>query len=159
MKKLLAVLCTLILVVFSVIPAFAVVSPEGTTIGFEITNVPSTGGDTTIEILEEYDDNSKDIIIRPKPDDGYEFDYWEIIGDYSTNGDLTDAELKLHVKGDVQLIPHFKKKSTGETPSVVVPDNSSSSPQTGSSDSVVYTVILLAVAACGIATFKLAKSK
>lgn len=159
MKKFLAVLFAVVLVAMSCVPAFAVVSPVGT-YEYEVTVIPTGGGDGSYEFTTSIDENGEQHVqIKPIPNPGYTFDHWVIDGPYRTEHKLTDAEMDLIITGDITVTPYYVKDSTGETPGAVSTDKSPTSPVTGSSDMPVYTIVILAVAVCGVSVVKLAKSK
>jgi hypothetical protein len=173
MKKLVSVLFALMLVAFSVVPAFAVSSPQASTYKYVVNVVPSEGGDGAYEFVTEIDQDGKQHVqITPVENEGYIFDHWVIDGPYSTDNNLTDSTMNIVITGDVQVTPYYSKKtdssstdssastsSTSATSATVKKDTNSTSPQTGSNDAVAYTIAILATAACAVAVLKLVKSK
>jgi hypothetical protein len=173
MKKLVSVLFALMLVAFSVVPAFAVSSPQASTYKYVVNVVPSEGGDGAYEFVTEIDQDGKQHVqITPVENEGYIFDHWVIDGPYSTDNNLTDSTMNIVITGDVQITPYYSKKtdssstdssastsSTSATSATVKKDTNSTSPQTGSNDAVAYTIAILATAACAVAVLKLVKSK
>lgn len=100
MKKTIAVLFAVMMMLLSAVPAFAAVSPEPSTFKYKVEVIPTEGGD----------------------------------GDYKfTTGPVATATAKK--------------------------DDSTTSPKTGASDVVPYAILVLSLAACGAAVFKLVKSK
>jgi hypothetical protein len=176
MKKLVSVLFALMLVAFSVVPAFAVSSPQASTYKYVVNVVPSEGGDGAYEFVTEIDQDGKQHVqITPVENEGYIFDHWVIDGPYSTDNNLTDSTMNIIITGDVQVTPYYVKKtdssstdssastsstsSTSATSATVKKDTNSTSPQTGSNDAIAYTIAILATAACAVAVLKLVKSK
>lgn len=161
MRKVSAILFAAIILMFSVIPAFAAESPQGTTFRYDVIIIPTEGGDGSYEFETGIDeDGNQTIIIKPDPKPGYEFDHWEIDGPYITEGELTDEELELTIHGDVKITPIYKNQQGTVATGTVDVDNSDTSPQTGSSNMALpIAVIILSLAACGFATVKLVKSK
>lgn len=161
MKKISAMLVVVLMLMISMVPAFAVVSPQATTYKYDVILIPSDGGDGTYDFVTDIDENGNqhvDLEAKPKP--GYEFDHWEIDGPYTPNGEMTDPKLNITIRGDVTVVPYFKDaKGQVETGTMNI-DNSSKSPQTGAANDVLpYAIIILSVAACGAAAIKLVKSK
>lgn len=166
MKKIIAVLIAVLMVAFATVPAFAAespvatTSPEGTTFKYIVIVIPTEGGDGSYDFVTEIDENGEQHIkIEPKPNPGYVFDHWEIDGPYKTDDKLTDPNMDLIITGDVNVTPYYKKpgSSTVET-GTVNKDNSSTSPQTGSNDTMAYVIMFLSLAACGGAVVMLVKS-
>ncbi len=161
MKKISAILFAVIILMFSVVPAFAVESPQASSLKYDVVIIPTEGGDGTFEFETGIDENGDQlVIIRPLPKPNYEFDHWDIKGAYSTKGKLTDEELELKIHSDITVTPYFKnQKGTVATGTVNV-DHSGTSPQTGKADMALpVAIIVLSVAACAAATLKLVKSK
>lgn len=167
MKKFVSCIIALMMLMFATVPAFAasVDSPQGT-IKYLIEVDKTDGGNGKYEISTGIDEKGKQVvIINATPEDGYVFDHWVIEGPYTTTGSLTEKTLELIISGDIVATPYFVSKN-GPTDStqagttvVVQKDTSPSSPQTGRSDAPLYAIIIFAVAACGVATFKFVKSK
>lgn len=161
MKKISAILFAVIILVFSVVPAFAAESPQASSLKYGLIIIPTEGGDGSYEFESGVDENGyQAVVIRPIPKPNYEFDHWDIKGAYTTNGKLTDAELRLNIRGDITVTPYFNnQKGTVATGTVNV-DHSGTSPQTGKADMALpVAIIVLSVAACAAATLKLVKSK
>lgn len=161
MKKISAMLVVMLMIMISMVPAFAVESPQATTFKYNVIIIPSDGGDGTFEFVTDIDENGdQHVQLEPKPKPGYEFERWEIEGPYTPNGSLTDENLDITIRGDVTVIPYFKNaKGEIETGTINI-DHSPTSPQTGAAnDALPYAIIILAVAACGAAAIKLVKSK
>lgn len=105
------------------------------------------------------------VYIEPIPYDGYTFDHWEISGGpFRTDSKYTDANMNIIISGDLVCTPYYRKASSGGTTGPVATatakkDDSTTSPKTGASDVVPYAILVLSLAACGVAVFKLVKSK
>lgn len=161
MKKISAMLVVVLMLMISMVPAFAVESPQATTFKYEVIIIPSDGGDGTFDFVTDIDENGDqhvEIVAKPKP--GYEFERWEIEGPYTPNGSLTDDKLDITIRGDVIVIPYFKNAQGQVETGTINIDHSPTSPQTGAANDVLpYAIIILSVAACGAAAIKLVKSK
>ena len=150
MKKTLSILIAVLLIAFSVTPAFAVESPKPTTANYQITIIPGDGGgsfDFTYKTPVD-DDGSQTVHFTAKPDDGYEFAGWTFEGDYTLLGDPSNPEIDVIARGDIKAYPKFvkigsKDKGTDKTPEKV--DTSSKSPKTGSADYVYAGIAFVAL--------------
>ncbi len=154
MKKLLAITIALMLAAISVLPVFAenIQSPSVAPMPpvIKVIDDPEKGH-VVIDRDKEVDpDGKQKVTITGVPEDGYEFEGWDIEGDYEPIGKLTDRVLELIAKGDLTVKPRFVKKGeSGTEPagsSEKVIDDSSKSPQTGSS-ATPYVVLFTSVAA------------
>ncbi len=154
MKKLISVMCTVLLVIFAAVPAFAAESPQATTFAYDVIIIPTPGGDADYEkVTEINDDGEQEVHLTSSPKDGYRFDHWEMDGPYKTTDKLTDGDIDVIITGDITVTPVFKAIGTSTQPATnatINIDNSSKSPQTGSNDVVPYTVVILSVIACGV---------
>lgn len=167
MKKLISIAVVALMLVFSVVPAFAASSPEVTTYKYSVTVVDTTGGAGTFEYTSDVDDEGRQTIhLKPQPQEGYVFSHWIIDGAYVAEGDLTDAELDLIISGDVTITPVYVKAgsqdatdATVATSATISEDTSKTSPQTGSNNVAPFVVIILSLAACGAVATMLVKSK
>ena len=166
MKKVIAVMFAAIAMLFSVVPAFAAVSPEPSTFKYKVEIIPTEGGDGDYKFTTGIDKNGEQhVFIEPIPYDGYTFDHWEITGGpFRTDSKYTDANMDIIISGDLVCTPYYRKASNGGTTGPVATatakkDNSTTSPKTGASDVVPYVVLVLSLAACSAAVFKLVKSK
>ncbi len=165
MKKAIAVLFAVIMVAFATVPAFAaeVNSPVATTapdssLEYEVDIIPTEGGDGTYEFVTEIDENGNQVVsISPKPNPGYTFNHWEIDGPYTTENELTDAQMRLIITGDITVTPYFEKSGTVATGTVST-DTSTTSPQTGANDALPYAVGVLSLLACGAAVAMLVRT-
>lgn len=166
MKKIIAVMFAAIVMLFSVVPAFAAVSPEPSTFKYKVEIIPTEGGDGDYKFTTGIDKNGEQhVFIEPIPYDGYTFDHWEITGGpFRTDSKYTDANMNIIISGDIVCTPYYRKASSGGTTGPVATatakkDNSTTSPKTGASDVVPYVVLVLSLAACSAAVVKLVKSK
>lgn len=166
MKKIIAVMFAAIVMLFSVVPAFAAVSPEPSTFKYKVEIIPTEGGDGDYKFTTGIDKNGEQhVFIEPIPYDGYTFDHWEITGGpFRTDSKYTDANMNIIISGDLVCTPYYRKASNGGTTGPVATatakkDNSTTSPKTGASDVVPYVVLVLSLAACSAAVVKLVKSK
>lgn len=159
MKKTLAILFAVMMMVFAVVPASALESPT-TAFGYDVQIMPCVGSNGTYT-FETYvdEDGFSHVKLIAEPDSGYEFDRWEIEGNYKLNGELTDAVLDITVKSDIVATPFFKKAgSTSPSQDTTVDvDDSSTSPQTGSNNFAVYAFGAYAIIACCLGAIKLVK--
>lgn len=161
------------LLAVSVMPAFAagsdVVSPQPTKANYIIyIDEDTEGGRAVAEYETEVrDDGKQTVVIHGIPDDGYTFDHWEINGDYTPSGDLTEPDIRMEIGSDINVKPVFTKSGVPATTSAPdnkpadtekVVDNGSKSPQTGSSDAVAYAVIFVSAVAL-VAVITIAKRR
>ncbi len=159
MKKIITVLIAVVMIALSVVPAFAVISPTAPDIEYVVIVIPTEGGDGSYEFTTEIDENGEQhVVIKPIPTPGYTFTHWEIEGPYTTDNKHTDEIMDLIITGDIIVTPYYEKDGVPATTPVDT-DTSDKSPQTGSSDAVVYAVMLLSLVACSVAAVKLAKAK
>ena len=159
MKKIITVLMAVVMIALSVVPTFAVISPAVPDLEYVVIVIPTEGGDGSYEFTTEIDENGEQhVVIKPLPNPGYAFSHWEIEGPYTTKDKLTTDILDLIITGDIKVTPYYTKDGVPAT-TPVDKDTSDKSPQTGSSDTVVYAVMLLSLAVCGVAAVKLAKAK
>lgn len=167
MKKTIAVLFAVMMMLLSVVPAFAAASPEPSTFKYKVEIIPTEGGDGDYKFTTGIDEKGEQhVYIEPLPYDGYVFDHWEISGGpFRTDSKYTDANMNIIISGDlVVCIPYYRKASSGGTTGPVATatakkDDSTTSPKTGASDVVPYAILVLSLSACGAAVFKLVKSK
>lgn len=160
MKKLFSAFIAVLIVVISMVPAFAVVSPQATTRKYQVIVIPPAGGDGSVVYESDIDDEGNEHIkVEATPDPGKEFDHWEIEGPATPNGSLTDPKLDITVFGDVKITPVFKDKNGQLVTGTVNVDTSGKSPQTGANDAIPFAIIFLSVAACATAGVMLVKSK
>lgn len=158
MKKIVSIMFAIMLIALSAVPAFAAVSPTAATYKYTVEVIPTEGGDGSYEFTSDIDeDGNQHVHITPKPNPGYEFDHWEIDGDYTTEDKLTDAEMDLVITGDITVTPYYSKDGSVQT-GTVSKDTGSTSPKTGANDFVPYVVMMLSVLACGAAVTMLVKT-
>ena len=160
MKKIIAVLFAVMMMLLSAVPAFAAVSPEPSTFKYKVEVIPTEGGDGDYKFTTGIDEKGEQhVFIEPLPYDGYTFDHWEI-----SDSKYTDPNMNIIISGDLVCTPYYRKASSGGTTGPVATatakkDDSTTSPKTGASDVVPYAILVLSLAACGAAVFKLVKSK
>lgn len=167
MKKTFAVMFAAVLMLLSALPVFAAESPQPSTYKYNVVVIPTEGGDGSWKFTTDIDkDGRQHVFIEPIPYDGYTFDHWEIDGPYTTKNKLTDANMDLVITGDIECTPYYRKSSQNGTTGPVATatfnkDTNGKSPKTGATpmDFLPYTIIVLSLAACGTAVFKLVKSK
>ena len=166
MKKVIAVMFAVMVMLFSTVPAFAAVSPEPSTFKYKVEIIPTEGGDGDYKFTTGIDEKGEQhVFIEPIPYDGYTFDHWEITGGpFRTDSKYTDANMNIIISGDIVCTPYYRKASNGGTTGPVATatakkDNSTPSPKTGASDAIPYVVLVLSLAACSAAVVKLVKSK
>ena len=164
MKKIIAVLFAVMMMLLSAVPAFAAVSPPPNTFKYKV--IPTEGGNGDYKFTTGIDENGEQhVYIEPLPYDGYVFDHWEISGGpFRTDSKYTDANMNIIISGDLVCTPYYRKASSAGTTGPVATatakkDDSTTSPKTGASDVVPYAILVLSLAACGAAVFKLVKSK
>lgn len=150
MKKTFTILIAVLLIAFSVTPAFAVDSPAPTTANYQIVIIPGDGGgEFNFDYKTPVDDNGNQTVhFSADPDDGYEFAGWTFEGDYTLLGDPSNPEIDVIARGDIKAYPKFvkigsKDKGTDKTPEKV--DTSSKSPKTGSADYVYAGIAFVAL--------------
>lgn len=167
MKKTIAVLFAVMMMLLSAVPAFAAESPQPSTFKYKVEIIPTEGGDGDYKFTTGIDEKGEQhVYIEPLPYDGYTFDHWEISGGpFRTDSKYTDPNMNIIIiSGDIVCIPYYRKASSGGTTGPVATatakkDDSTTSPKTGVSDVVPYAILVLSLAACGAAVFKLVKSK
>lgn len=95
MKKTIAVLFAVMMMLLSAVPAFAAVSPEPSTFKYKVEVIPTEGGDGDYKFTTGIDENGEQhVYIEPLPYDGYTFDHWEISGGpFRTDSKYTDANM------------------------------------------------------------------
>ncbi len=163
MKKVLSLAIAVFVLSLSVLPVFAesFTSPKATTADYIIRFDDVDGGHAVAEYKTEVgEDGKQTVVITGVPDDGYDFVQWVIDGDYTTVGKLTDKTIELVISGDIHVKPAFAKKGEAATKPAggeKVVDNSSKSPQTGSSG-MAYAVFFVSAAAL-IAVVTIAKRR
>lgn len=167
MKKTIAVLFAVMMMLLSAVPAFAAASPQPSTFKYKVEIIPTEGGDGDYKFTTGIDEKGEQhVFIEPIPYDGYTFDHWEISGGpFKTDSKYTDPNMNIIISsGDIVCTPYYRKASSGGTTGPVATatakkDDSTTSPKTGASDVVPYAILVLSLATCGAAVFKLVKSK
>ncbi len=162
MKRIVSVLFAVLIFAFAAMPAMAAKNPSPTASKEYNIVVHNTEGGTGT-YTTKIDKDGKHATVKAKPKKGYEFVKWTSKGKYDiVDGDLTDDELTILLKSDVEFTPHFKKiGSKSESGSKPVKSNGSPvSPKTGDSSAFYLFgfigVLIAAFAAVGV---KLAVSK
>lgn len=156
MKKLLAVLATIMILALSVVPAFAesVDSPSPTKANYQITIIPGPGGGTyDFDYKTPVGDDGKQTVhFTAKPDDGYKFTGWTFDGDYTTTGSLTDTEIDIIISGDIKVTPAFTKigEESKKSDTDTKVDNSTKSPKTGYNANTIIAVSVASLAVVGL---------
>lgn len=164
MKKFISIAIALMIIMISAVPAFAVQSPQAT-VKYHVVVVPSGGGDGSYEFTTDIDEKGdQHVIIKPKPDDGYELKDWDITGDYTIVKRYPDGSIEIIIRGDIKCTPHYVKKTPGATnveepTKAVVSDTSKTSPQTGNNNVAVVVTFLLALSAVAVVSTKVVKAK
>lgn len=157
MKKICAIALAVVMMIFTVVPAFAAISPSAS-IEYDVVieNTEGGKGSYTTEILED----KKTAILTATPKDGYEFAYWVIDGKYTIiSGNLKSAVLTVILGSDIVATPHFTKNGTEATVKVSQ-DPKPVSPQTGDFSFYYIGIFALAfVVMFGAVGIKLATSK
>ena len=166
MKKTIAVLFAVMMMLLSAVPAFAAASPEPSTFKYKVEIIPTEGGDGDYKFTTGIDKNGEQhVFIEPLPYDGYTFDFCEISGGlFRIDSMYTVANINIIISGDIVCTPYYRKASSGGSSGPVstasaMKDDSTTSLKTGASDVVPYAILVLSLAACGAAVFKLVKSK
>lgn len=170
MKKTFSIISVVLILLLSVVPAFAatdgtVRSPHGDD-AFTVIIHPTQGGTGDwYYTTEPAADRSVGVHIYAIPNEGYTFDHWEVKGSYTANQSYsylntakisvpvlakTDANgnddalgaLDLTISGDVEATPYFKKTGTDEVATgTPKADDSSKSPKTGTDTTMLYVVV------------------
>ena len=95
MKKTIAVLFAVMMMLLSAVPAFAAASPQPSTFKYKVEVIPTEGGDGDYKFTTGIDEKGEQhVFIEPIPYDGYVFDHWERL---STAIALTPV--RCHIKG------------------------------------------------------------
>ncbi len=158
MKKFLSVLLAMSLMLAFGVSAFAASSPSADKYyNVEATVAVVGSGEATAapSVLKAGETS----VLTAIAAEGYVFDHWEIDGAYEiSQGTVNDSTLtivivpgagsKPNLTADVVAVAHFKSVSgevtTGEQVTAK-PDNSSSSPQTGTADTQAFFVVAMSV--------------
>lgn len=160
MKRILALAVAALIIVFATVPAFAAVSPTMPGDYNVVIHNPE-GGTATYTI--EVDEDGQHVTLVAHPKNGYEFVGWKINGKYILeSGSLSDEEITILLKGDVDVYPMFKKIGSSEIATSKISINSSTtSPQTNDNNSLYFIIAFSAlfVVAAGAVGIKLALSK
>ena len=157
MKKFCAILMAVVLMIFTMVPAFAAISPKpGLEYDVIIENTEGGKGSYTSEILE----NKKYVTLIADAKDGYKFSHWIIDGKYVIiEGTLSDPEFNIQINSDIVAKPIFDKIGGGSADGDIDQDHSSTSPQTGDFSHYIFLIAGLLVAALAVSTVKLSTSE
>ncbi len=161
MKRFLALTVAALMLVFTMIPAFAADKNPSPTkpVSYNVIIHNNNGGTGTYTMEVDEDGQHATLIAHPKK--GYEFIGWKIKGKYTLlSGDLTDKEILVLLGSDIHVYPQFKKKDSGSTTSTSI-NSSTVSPKTNDNNSVFFfvTFIVLLVAVMGALGVKIASGK
>ena len=115
MKKIIAVVFAVMVMLFSTVPAFAAVSPQPSTFKYKVEIIPTEGGDGSYKFTTGIDEKGEQhVFIEPLLYDGYTFDHWEISGGpFRTDSKYTDANMNIIISGDLVCTPYYRKASSG----------------------------------------------
>ncbi len=156
MKKFLAVAAAILLIALSVMPAFAdsVQSPTAKPTGYAVHFNGAEHGSATYSYTSEIgSDGKQGIRLTAVPEAGYELARWDITGDYTATGKLTDAVLDLIASGDITATPVFRKIGSSDEPTKPSnsgkTDTSDKSPKTG--EQGTFTMIVLGTSVVALA--------
>lgn len=156
-KRIIAVMIAVLLLMFSSVSAFAVISPSGDHRN-KVTIVATQGGSGTYTLefgVGEGPNGGTIVRLEPKPNDGYTFSHWEIEGTYTILEDGT--LLVIEAFSDITAIPYFVKtgSSSGGSSNVPVDSNTSqTSPQTGDKTLLFFAGAIVLAAACSVIVVK-----
>lgn len=158
MKKICAIAMAVVLMIFSVIPAFAAISPSAD-IEYDVIIENTEGGKGSYE--SEIIEGKKYVTLIADAKDGYKFSHWVVNGDYTiVEGSLSDSEFVVVLNSDIEASPYFDKIDGGKTDDSIDQDHSSTSPQTGDfGHYYIFLVAGLLVAMMAAASVKLSETK
>lgn len=163
MKRIFAVAVAALILVFSVVPAFAAKGNPSPTKPKEYNVVIHNQNGGTATYTTEVDEDGKHVTIVAHPKNGYEFTGWKINGKYVLElGDLTDEEITILLGSDVEIYPQYRKIGTSSTTSGSISINSdTTSPKTSDNSQLYFFIafIVMFVAVMGALGIKLAKGK
>lgn len=155
MKKFLVVFTAIAMLLISTVTAFAAESPTAPVHNKVVVDADKGGtANSDVTIIQKGDE----VTLIAKPDDGYGFNGWEIDGDYEiVSGDLNSTTLVIRAKSDIHAKAAFKSTSSSSsssssskpvssgTSSQGKPNNSDTSPVTGSESVVFFGIAALAL--------------
>jgi len=162
MKKVFAVCVAMLIVVLAIVPAFAAADDNPSPTKPDEYNIVihnSNGGTATYTTKTDKDGKHVTLVAHPK--NGYKFTGWKIDGKYTLEvGELTDKEIQILLKSDVDAYPQFQKKGSTTSTSISI-DSSQTSPKTNDSNPLFFIIAFgaLFVVAAGAVGVKLAISK
>lgn len=154
LKRIIAVMIAVLLLMFSSVSAFAVISPSGDHRN-KVTIVATEGGSgiyTSESGVGEGPNGGTIIRLEPKPNDGYTFSHWEIEGTYTILEDGT--LLVIEAFSDITAIPYFVKTGSSSSNGPVDSNTSQTSPQTGDKTLLFFAGAIVLAAACSVIVVK-----
>ena len=113
MKKVIAILAAVLLIVVSSVTAFAEVSPTAP-VKYKVEVEAKTGGtaSSNTQVIQIGDQ----VILIASPDSDYEFTGWVIDGKYEIiSGDLNSPYLVIKGESDIKAIASFKTDSSSSS--------------------------------------------
>lgn len=122
MKKTIAVLFAVMMMLLSAVPAFAAVSPQPNTFKYKVEVIPTEGGNGNYKFTTGIDENGEQhVYIEPIPYDGYTFDHWEISGGpFRTDSKYTDAKMNIIISGDLVCTPYYRVRQAAAAQQVLL---------------------------------------
>ncbi len=162
MKKVFALVISVILMFTMMLPAFAEISPIGEEV-IVVSGETTPSGAGTVIISNKVIKDGEVSDIEAIPSEGYEFDHWEIVGDGEyeiVDGDLNSSRISIRGisnSGNIRLVAHFKLIGEVTTRHAANPDVNPVSPKTGDFENVAVTVAFCSL--LGIAVVVYASKK
>ncbi|MCR5653631.1 MAG: hypothetical protein K6F88_07495 [Ruminococcus sp.] len=162
MKRICALAAAVLILVFAAVPAFAAdknPSPTKPTVYHVVIHNPNGGTGT---YTMEFDEDGQHATLVAHPKNGYDFVGWKIEGEYTlVSGKMTDKEIVILLRSDVDVYPMFKKSDAGSS-SHISRNSSTVSPKTSNNDNsafffIVFSVLFVIVA--GALGFKIAAGR
>ena len=147
MKKFIAMIMVVAMMLAIAVPMSAEISPEPKP-GVTTTVVPENGG--KVDVKEIADGT---ITITITPNSGYDFVKWEITGEYTGKVDLTNKTITIKPSTDVKINAVMKTQTT--TKPTVKPGTSS--PSTGVATAMMAVAFVGSMAAAGYSFKKSSK--
>lgn len=165
MKRIFALSVAVLILVFATVPAFAAgeknPSPTKPSEYNVIIHNPN-GGTATYTMEVDEDGQHATLVAHPK--NGYEFIGWKINGKYVLlSGSLTDEQIEILLKSDVDVYPMFRKIGTSSVTSgsSISINSGTTSPKTSDNNTMYFIIAFGALffVAAGAVGIKLALSK